>query len=142
MGTRADQAAAVVTLAAHLAPGGLAMIDAWLPDAESLARYDGRLVLEWVREDPATGRIVTKSCSAFYDPTSASVRLTTIFEEGHAGEPAVRWVRADRLRLVVPDEVVVFAEAAGLVVETIAGDFELGSLEPGAERVVVVARKP
>jgi len=46
MGSRADQAAAVATLAAHLAPGGLAMVDAWLPDAEDLARYDGRLVLE------------------------------------------------------------------------------------------------
>ena len=52
MGTRADQAAAVATLAAHLAPGGLAIVDAWLPDAEDLARYDGRLVLEWVRERP------------------------------------------------------------------------------------------
>ena len=45
MGTRADQAAAVATLAAHLAPGGLAVVDAWLPDADDLARYDGRLVL-------------------------------------------------------------------------------------------------
>jgi SAM-dependent methyltransferase len=142
MGTRADQAAAVATLAAHLAPGGLAMVDAWLPDAESLARYDGRLVLEWVREDRATGRVVTKACSAQYDPTSSSVRLTTIFDEGRSGEPAVRWVRADRLRLVTPDELVVFAEAAGLVVETLAGDHELGALEPGAERVVLVARKP
>ena len=97
MGTRADQAAAVATLAAHLAPGGLAVVDAWLPDADDLARYDGRLVLEWVREDPATGRTVTKTGSAVYDAATASVRLTTIFEEGHAGEPPVRWVRVDRL---------------------------------------------
>ena len=36
MGTRGDQAAAVATLAAHLAPGGLAVVDAWLPDADDL----------------------------------------------------------------------------------------------------------
>ena len=54
----------------------------------------------------------------------------------------MRWVRADRLRLVTPDELVAFAEAAGLVVETLAGDYELGELAPGAERVVLVARKP
>jgi SAM-dependent methyltransferase len=142
MGNRADQAAAVATLAAHLAPGGLAMVDAWLPDADDLARYDGRLVLEWVRGDPGSGRLVTKTCSAVFDSTTASVLLTTIFDEGHAGEPPVRWVRVDRLRLVSPDDLVSFAEAAGLVVETLAGDYDLGDLEPGAERVVMVARKP
>ncbi len=142
MGSRADQAAAVETLAAHLAPGGLAMVDAWLPDAEDLARYDGRLVLEWVRTDPGSGRLVTKSCSALYDATIASVTLTTIFEEAAPGDPAVRWVRVDRLRLVSPDELGWFAEAAGLVVETLAGGYDLHDLEPGAERVVMVARKP
>jgi SAM-dependent methyltransferase len=142
MGTRADQAAAIATLAAHLAPGGLAMVDAWLPDADDLARYDGRLVLEWVRDDPATGRVVTKTGSAVYDATTASVALTTIFEEGRPGEPPVRWVRSDRLRLVGPDELVAFAEAAGLVVDTLAGDYDMGELAPGAERVILVARKP
>ena len=44
MGTRREQAEAVATLAAHLAPGGLAVVDAWLPDADDLSRYDGRLV--------------------------------------------------------------------------------------------------
>ncbi len=142
MGTRADQAAAVATLAAHLAPGGLAMVDAWLPDADDLARYDGRLVLEWVRGDSGSGRQVTKTCSATYDATTASVTLTTIFDEGHPGEPPVRWVRVDRLRLVSPDDLVSFAEAAGLVVETLAGDYDMNDLEPGAGRVVMVARKP
>ncbi len=142
MGSRADQQLAVATLAAHLAPGGLATVDAWLPDADDLARYDGRLVLEWVREDPGSGRTVTKAGSAVYDAVTSSVRLTTIFEEGHPGEPPIRWVRVDRLRLVNPDELVVFAEAAGLVVETLAGDYDLGELEAGAERVVLVARKP
>ena len=54
----------------------------------------------------------------------------------------MRWVRVDRLRLVSPDELVSFAEAAGLVVETLAGDYDMNELEPGAERVVLVARKP
>jgi len=141
-GTRADQAAAVATLAAHLAPGGLAVLDAWLPDAEDLARYDGRLVLEWVREDPATGLTVTKTGSAVLDAASGVVRLTTIFEEGRPGEAPVRWVRADRLRLAGPDDLVGFAEAAGLVVETLAGGYELEPLAAGAERVVLVARRP
>lgn len=142
MGTRADQAAAVATLAAHLAPGGLAVVDAWLPDADDLARYDGRLLLEWVRDDPATGWTVTKTGSALFDAASGVVRLTTIFEEGAPGEAPVRWVRVDPLRLVGADELVAFAEAAGMSVETLAGDYDLGPLGTGAERVVMVARKP
>ena len=141
MGSRTDQAATIRTLAAHLAPGGIAMIDAWLPDADDLARYDGRLVLEWVREDAATGRLVTKSGSAMYEAATSSVVLTTIFEEGRPGEPVVRWVRVDRLRLVSPDELVAAAEAAGLIVETLAGDYELDDMGPDAERVVLVARR-
>lgn len=141
MGARADQAAAVATLAAHLAPGGLAVIDAWLVSAEDLARYDGRLVLEWVREEPGTGRIVTKTASAVYDPAAGIVRLTTIFDAAPPGAASVRWVRVDRLRLAGPDDLVAYAEAAGLDVETLAGDYDLGPLELGAERVVLVARR-
>ena len=142
MGTRTDQAAAVATLAAHLAPDGLAVLDAWLPDAEDLARYDGRVILEWIREEPATGMIVTKTGSAIYDPANGIVQLTTMFDAGLPGEPTVRWVRSDRLRLAGPDELVSFAESAGLAIESLAGDWDLGPLAAGAERVVLVARKP
>ena len=142
MGGRADQAAAVATLAAHLAPGGVAVIDAWLPDADDLSRYDGRVVLEWVREEPGTGRTVTKTGSAVFDATTGVVRLTTVFEAGLPGEPPARWVRVDRLRLAGPDDLAGFAEAAGLQIETIAGGYDLEPLDAGAERVVVVARRP
>ena len=90
MGTRRQQADAVATLAAHLAPGGLAVVDAWLSDADDLSRYDGRLSLEWVRQEPDTGRTVTKTASAIYDPASSVVRLTTIFEASAPGEAAAR----------------------------------------------------
>jgi len=142
MGTRADQVAAVATMAAHLAPGGVAVVDAWLPDADDLARYDGRLVLEWVREEPGTGRVVTKTAAAEHDAATGVVRLTTIFEAGRPGEAPVRWVRADRLRLVGPDELASFAETAGLVVEQVAGDYDLEPLAAGADRVILVARRP
>jgi len=132
---------ALRTLEAHLVPSGLAVVDCWLPDAEDLARYDGRVVLEWVREEPGTGRTVTKTGSATWDPTTSTVRLTTVFEAGEPGEPAVRWVRVDNLRLVSPDELVSMAEAAGLRVEALAGDYDLGPLELGAERVVLLARR-
>jgi SAM-dependent methyltransferase len=139
--SRSEQAAVVATLAAHLAPGGLAVIDVWLPDVEDLGRFDGRLVLEWVREDPQTGHIVTKSGSALYEPATGVVRLTTLFEAGPPGAPPARWVRVDRLREIGPEELVALATAAGLEVEMLAGDYALEPLTAGAERLILVARR-
>jgi SAM-dependent methyltransferase len=140
--TRSAQRAALRALAEHLAPGGLAVVDVWLPDAEDLARFDGRIVLEWPRLDPETGGIVTKSGSAQHDAASASVTLTTIFEEGGQGDPPRRWVRRDRLRLVSADELRAFAEDAGLAVEILAGGYDMGPMGPGSERAILLAVKP
>jgi SAM-dependent methyltransferase len=139
---RAAQQAALQALADHLAPGGLAVVDIWLPDADDLARFDGRIMLEWPRFDPETGAIVTKAGSALHDAAAAAVTLTTIFEEGGQGGPSRRWIRRDRLRLVSADELREFAERAGLVIELMAGTYELGLLGPGSERAILVALKP
>lgn len=142
LSSRAAQRQAVATLAAHLAPGGIATVDVWLPDAEDLARFDGRIILEWPRTDPETGLLVTKSGSAQHDAATGVVTLTTIFEEGPQGAPPARWVRHDRLRLLSADELASFAEDAGLRVEIIAGGYELDPLGPRSERAVLVAVRP
>jgi SAM-dependent methyltransferase len=140
--TRSAQRAAIRALADHLAPGGLAVVDVWLPDAEDLARFDGRITLEWPRLDPETGAIVTKIASAQHDAASASVTLTTIFEEGGQGGPTRRWVRRDRLRLVSADELRGFAEDASLLVESLAGDYAMNPIGPGSERAILLAVRP
>jgi SAM-dependent methyltransferase len=139
---RAAQRAAWDALAAHLEPGGLAVVDTWLPDAHDLARYDGRLHLEYHRPDPETGRWVTKMAAAQHDAATQTVGLTTIYEEGDPGEPASRWVRRDVVRLVTVEELRGMAEAAGLAVELIAGGYDLEPLGPHDDRAVVIARMP
>lgn len=138
----AGQRRALATMARLLAPGGVAVVDAWQPSPADLVAFDGRLSLEWLRTDPATGHEVTKTLAAWYEHLRRIVTLTTIFEEGPPGASAARWIRNDALRLVSGDELVAFAEDAGLEVEQLAGDYELGPLEPGSDRVVLVARKP
>lgn len=140
--TREAQGAAFATMAAHLRPGGIAAVDVWVPDAEDLARFDGRLMLEWPRADPVSGRLVTKIGSAQHDAASGMVTLTTIYEEGHQGETPVRWWRRDRLRLVRAEDLVRYAEDAGLRVEFVAGGYELDPLGPGADRAVLIAVQP
>lgn len=142
LGTRTAQREALVTMARHLAPGGLAVVDVWLPDAEDLARFDGRVILEWPRSDPETGAVVTKAGSAVHDAATGTITLTNLYESGMQGGMTTRWVRTDRLRLVAADELAGFAEDAGLVVEMIAGGYDLTPLGPGSERAVLIATQP
>ena len=140
LATRASQAAALAVMARHLAPGGLAAVDVWLPSPADLVRYDGRLLLDAVHVDDAN-TVVTRTWAATHDAATASVVLTTIYDEGGPGAPPVRWVRRDAMRLVTADELRSFAEAAGLDVETMAGSHDLEPLGPGSERAVLVARR-
>lgn len=135
------QRAALAAMAQALAPDGIAVVDVWLPVPADLTAFDGRLSLDWVRIEPTTGLEVTKMSAAWFDPTSRRVTLTTIFEEGAPGGSTIRWIRNDALRLVTADELIGYATDAGLEVEQLAGDHELGPLAPGADRVVLVARR-
>jgi SAM-dependent methyltransferase len=136
------QKAVVKTMASLVAPGGLAVIDTWLPTPADLVAFDGRLSFEWQRPDPETGHDVTKTLAARYDHVRRRVTLTTFFEAGPQGAPPARWIRNDVLRLIGVDELVGFARHAGHENETLAGDHDLGPLEAGSDRVVLVARKP
>lgn len=141
--TSADRQRAVLdTMARLLAPGGVAVVDVWLPVPTDLTAFDGRLSLDWMRSDPDSGHPVTKSSAAWFDPTSRIVTLTTVFEEGAQGTAPIRWTRADALRLITVDELLGYAADAGLQIEQVAGDHELGPLAPGSDRAVLLARKP
>ncbi len=140
--SREAQQAAWMALASHLAPGGTAAMDAWLPAAADLARYDGRLHHEYLRRDPEHGAWVSKTAAAQYDAATGTVALTTFFDEGDAGQPPTRWFRRDVVRLTSADEQRVLAESAGLRVELIAGGYDLETLGPHDDRLVLVARRP
>jgi len=142
MASRERQRAAVETMARHLAPGGLAVVDSWIPRGDELGRYDGRLSLEYVRTDPESGLVVTKTTAAVYEPATGHVELTAIYEEGEPGGAARRWVRRDRLLPVSGPELAGMAESAGLEVEVVAGGYDLSPLEAHDDRAIVVARLP
>jgi SAM-dependent methyltransferase len=136
---RDSQREALRTLAAHVRPGGLIAVDVWQPDIDDLARFDGRLILEWLRADPGTGEQVTKTGSAQHDAPTQTVTLTQLFESGRPGEPPRRWIRTDRLRLISADELAGMAGDVGLEVEVLAGGYDLAPLGPGSDRAVLIA---
>lgn len=141
MGTAARQAAALAAMARHLRPGhGRAVVDISLPAPDDLVAYDGRMQMAWQRTDPVSGEIVAKFSSAQYEPATAEVELTTIFDAWPAGGGALtRIARHDRLRLLGVAELTAMAAAAGLRMEQLAGDHGLSPFGPGAERAVLVA---
>jgi SAM-dependent methyltransferase len=141
LGSRASQRAALRTLAAHIRRGGLAVIDVWQPDAEDLARFDGRLILEYADRRIEDGRAVAKMGAAVHDAASQTVTLTSIYEVGRAGAPAARWTRTDVLRLVSADELRGLAEDEGLEVERVGGGYDMEPAGPHADRAVLVATR-
>jgi SAM-dependent methyltransferase len=141
LATADAQRAAFATMARHLAPDGLAVVDAWLPDADDLARFDGRLILEYERSEPEAGDLVTKIASARFDPETRVVDLTAIYEEGRPGGSTRRWTRHDALRLVDGAELSAMAEAAGFAVENVAGDYDLEPPDGDSDRAILVARR-
>lgn len=142
---RAAQARALAVMRAHLAPGGRAVIDVWLPTPDDLALYHGRQVLDWVRTDTATGERVAKTTTARYAPASHTATLITTFDAsrldgGGDDEPARRVIREDTISFIASNELLSLAAAAGLAPQTIAGDYDMTALSEASERIVLVAR--
>jgi len=140
VGPAERQRAAIASLARHLRPGGVAVVDVELPDASELASWDGRLVLDWMRDDPeAPGTSVMRTSSARHDPASASCQLSIIYDATDASGAVRRVTRTDQLHLVTVSQLTGAAESAGLHVETVAGDHQVTPLGPFSPRVVLVA---
>jgi SAM-dependent methyltransferase len=125
----------------QLRPGGAAVVEVSTPDDEELATFDGRLQLEWLREDPETGDSVAKLVSARHDPECACVTLHQLFEwTPRTGGPVQRVTRSDDLHLVSADRLVSLAQEAGFDGVEVWGDHLSIPYGPGSHRAILVAR--
>ena len=127
-------------VARHLQPDGRAVIDVWLPTPDDLRIYDGRLILDWVRTDKESGEHVAKSTAARYSSGARTARITTLFDAWRDGSAPRRTLRDDTITFTNADELNAFAADAGLDVETIGGDYEMGQFDADSDRVVMVCR--
>lgn len=142
---REGQGRALATVAASLAPHGRAVLDIWLPAPDDLAVYDGRLALDWVRTDDETGEIVAKTTSARYSAATRTADITTFFDAWRQGDDEReatprRVMRRDRISFLTATELVRLARDAGLVPDTLAGDYELGPLADDGDRLILICR--
>ncbi len=133
------QRATLKNMRRHLAPDGRAVIDTWLPTADDLTIYDGRMIAEWTRTDPETGDQVSKSSSATFDPATRRATIDTHFDDVRAGQPSHRVSRRDEVHFPTKHDLFEMLETAGLEPQQIAGDYDMTPLDPDSERVIVVA---
>lgn len=125
----------------HLRSRGVAVVEVSTPDDEELATFDGRLQLEWLREDPETGDSVAKLVSARHDPESECVTLHQVFEWTPRNGGALRRVtRTDSLHLVAAEQLARLALEAGFDGVDIWGDHLSIPYGPGSHRAILVAR--
>lgn len=137
---REAQLAALETIARHLAPAGRAVVDVMLPSPDDLALYDGRLQLAWQRRDSDSGDRVAKLWGARFEPAAAVAHIDTFFDIWPAGGGAVRRVsRSDEMHLLSAHELVALAERAGLSLDTVGGDHEMGPFAGDSQRIVLVS---
>jgi hypothetical protein len=127
--------------ARHLKRNGRAVFDVWLPAPDDLVLYDGRLVLDWVRDDVETGEQVAKSTSARFHSAARRAEVTSFFDAWHDGEAVRRMMRTDRISFISADELVSLAAVAGLQVDQLSGDYQMGDFAADSDRVVMVCRK-
>jgi SAM-dependent methyltransferase len=136
---------ALATVARHLAPGGLAVVDVAAPQPEDLALGAQPLVEHWTRDLPgaggAPGARVTKLVSLEAQPAESLRQVTWHFDVQPA-EGALRRVTVRfPLRMITAGEIELAAALAELRVTGWHGDYTLSPLDDGAVRIIATLRR-
>ena len=124
----------LTTVARHLAPGGLAVIDIEAPHPDDLAPGPRPLVEHWTR--PSAGGAVTKIVAVEGRPSLGLRLVTWHYDVQPAEGPFRRLTHEFALRVITAGELELAARLAGLTVTGWYGDYELSPMDDGDERIV------
>jgi SAM-dependent methyltransferase len=141
--TPADQLACLRCVEAHLAPAGLFVCDLRpLLDVDWDTGESGPLLHDWTRELPGRGITVTKLRSVIADRWR-QVHHETHFYDLIGSDGTLRRVTAAvDLRFTTRYEMEGLLREAGLEVDQIYGDYDLGPYNGESEYMITVARRP
>ena len=138
--TTEEIAAAFASVAAHLAPGGLAALDVEAPHADDWLPGPRPLVEHWTRPLPcASGEAMVTKLVAVEGMPSQSLRLVTWhFDVQEASGPLRRVTQQFALRVLTAGEIELAARLAGLRVAAWYGDYDGAPPRDGDERLIAV----
>ena len=136
----ADQRQALECIREHLAPGGRAVIDLFVPDGERILRDPGLRVFGREGIDPATGHKLLVGEQNSYDTFNQIITARNIVEELNEGGELVRTVHVEyQLRYLYRFEMQHLLDAAGYEVLEVYGGFDREPLDEDSTEMVWVA---
>lgn len=121
--TRDDVERFLARVRAHLAPGGLFVVDVALPDPEELARDPARLHRVPRFKHPSTGEVVRYGERFDYDPLRQVLLVSMEFEP--RDRPGEGWMTPLAHRQFFPQELEALLHYNGIDVVDVHGDFEV-----------------
>ena len=133
------QGEALGALSALLAPGGGLLIDVENPAPVPPA--DGTLVLDWWRPLDG-GASLAKLASRRYDPSTQVEEVTLFYDRVETDGALRRQAFQIRLRSVSAAELRLMLAGAGLELEQLYGDYDLGPYRADSPRLIALARRP
>lgn len=140
--TTEEIAATLASVAAHLAPDGLAALDVEAPHADDWLPGPRPLVEHWTRPlDGADGESLVTKLVAVESVPSESLRLVTWHFDVQPACGALRRVTEQfALRVITAGEIELAARLAGLRVDAWYGDYAGSPPRDGDERLIAVLR--
>jgi hypothetical protein len=134
-----DFVLALESMARHLAPGGVAVVDVESPAAEDFDPTPQPLIEHWTK--PWRGGTVSKVVSVAAIPMLGTKEVTWHFDVADRQGRLTRLTTQFYLRTYTPGEIDLAARIAGLRVVARFGDYEFTPHSDGAERLVVLLQR-
>jgi SAM-dependent methyltransferase len=126
---------------AHLAPGGLLLIEVLHPDVNQLAGLDGRVELHKAWIDPVSGATVQKLVARTVDLAEQTLNVTIMYDEIARDGQVRRTIVPFTLRYLWRFEAELLLEKAGFAIDGLYGDWDLSPFESESDHMVIVARR-
>jgi ubiquinone/menaquinone biosynthesis C-methylase UbiE len=134
--TASEVAAALATVARHLASDGIAIVDIEAPQPDDFTAGPRPLVAHWTR--PWRGGSVTKLVAVEGLPSECRRIVTFHYDVQPAEGPLHRISHEFGLRVITSGELELAARLAGLEMTALYGDYELSPFDDGDLRQVAV----
>lgn len=136
-----DLTDAFETIARHLAPDGIAVVDVEAPLPDDFTPGPQPLIEHWTREwqvhPDAAPATVSKLVSVEAFPAESTRAVTWHFDVQGAETPLRRVTAQFDLRTITLGELTLAGRLAGLEVSAAWGDYEMTPFDDGAQRLVV-----
>ena len=139
--TQQEQQQALAGIARQLHPDGRAIVDLFNPDTTLDESKEGQLFLHCLHYLPQRDAQLLHFHSVRTDRAMQVVSVHSYYDETAADGSVRRLVAPYRLRYLTRFEVELLWRQAGLQIEAIYGDYELGPFQEDSQRLLVVARR-